>query len=139
MPYPPGMSKRDFIRAGIDEGPHHHECEFYPEEGPILEDGAAIFIAECEYADRDYSCDETESFRFDYDRLILPDGEEIVVRDVSAWDYEYETGVVGSLVVAIENEHFGTDGGIIESIDPDPHDGQVVLKTKGGIQLVYNA
>lgn len=73
--YPDGMSKRDFIRAGIDQ-PHNHEHEWEPtgRDDPIFEDGAAIFIQSCGYAEgrwgEGWACEETRSFRCDVDRII---------------------------------------------------------------------
>lgn len=73
--YPPGMSKRDFVRAGIDQ-PHHHEHEWEPDEEhyPVFEDGAAIFIEYCLYAEgrwgEGYACEEMRTNRCDVERII---------------------------------------------------------------------
>lgn len=69
------MSKRDFVRAGIDQ-PHHHEHEWMPLEAdyPIFEDGAAIFQEICNYAEGRYGegwrCDKTRSHRCEVERIV---------------------------------------------------------------------
>jgi len=74
MPYPPGMSRRDKVRAGIiEENPH--DCEFElsrDDSGVVFEDGALYVTAEC----LNRECNETERFRYDIDHIVKVRGEK---------------------------------------------------------------
>lgn len=83
MPYPPGTSAGD-PNAPWNE-PHHHECEFRPRESdPIIEDGAAIFVTECNYVEGEYgqgwSCEETRQTRFELSWVEKKRGDEPNIR-----------------------------------------------------------
>lgn len=67
--YPPGMSKRDFVRAGIDQ-PHAHEHEWEVDErSPEIEDAAAIIFEYCMYSEgahgEGWSCDRQRTHRLE--------------------------------------------------------------------------
>jgi hypothetical protein len=60
--YPPGMSKRDFIRAGIDDHPNAHTHEWLPDTRPeMFEDWAMHFHERCDRR----GCGETRVRRAD--------------------------------------------------------------------------
>lgn len=126
--YPPGMSKRDFIRAGIDQ-PHHHEHEWEPNESdyPLFEDGAAVFSESCRYAEgrwgEGWACEETRWLRCDVERIIkVREGEPNIAYLASEenpgenWGYIeriYEDALVG---IEIESARFEE----LEILDIDP-------------------
>jgi len=134
--YPPGMSKRDFVRAGIDD-PHNHECEFLMDDdraNPIIEEGAAIFHTECRYVEGEYgqgySCEETRSYRFEYDVLELLGGGEIQLPTINEW--EKVNDELAEVVVAIEEAWHNGDSRVeLSSIDPDPKHGEVAIDYLG--------
>lgn len=133
--YPPGMSKRDFVRAGIDQ-PHHHDCEFRPaqDDSLIIEDGAAIFFEECRYVEGEYgqgySCEETRSYRFEYDTLELLDGGEIDLPTIEEWDTVNDE--LAEVIIAIEEAFLNGDSRAeLSSIHPDPDSGEVAIDYLG--------
>lgn len=128
--YPPGMSGRDFVRAGIDQ-PHHHEHEWVPCEGenPVFEDGAAIFLEECLYAEGEYGqgweCEEGRQGRCDVERVVkLRDGKPDIVYLASEDKPRERFGVIERIyedaLVAIEM----TDYYEIQVLDIDPPSGR---------------
>ena len=132
MGYPPGMTKRDFVRAGIDQ-PHSHEHEWVENRGvdnPIIEDGAAIFFQECNYAEgrygEGYSCTETNSYRFEYDRLVTPSGSEIDLPSIENWDDIDEK--VQEKLMEIESR---PREDVEMNIHPDPDNGEVAISYEG--------
>jgi hypothetical protein len=135
--YPPGMSKRDFIRAGIDD-PHHHEHEFRPMDSqvaPIIEDGAAIFQEECRYVEGEYaegwSCEETRTYRFEYSTLESPSGKEWELPDITNWE-EVSPGIEKKVITIEERFHnHGPGDDVSLDVDPDPDAGKVTLTYKG--------
>jgi len=74
--YPPGMGRRDFVRAGIDQ-PHDHLHEWEAEQDgwPMFEDNAAIFSEYCMYAEgrwgEGWECEETRSTRCELRSISL--------------------------------------------------------------------
>lgn len=139
--YPPGMSKRDFIRAGIDD-PHNHECEFEPDDSrddPIIEDGAAIFHFQCRYVEgrwgEGYSCEETKSYRFEYAELDLPNSDRVDLPDITGWDTVGDD--VAERVIGIEEAYYSGDLDDMY-VNPDPDSGCVEL-VLDGYTLRYEA
>jgi hypothetical protein len=135
--YPPGMSKRDFIRAGIDEHPNAHEHEWRPgDSGPLLEDGAAMFREECGYVGgphgHGWECEETRSYRMEYDTLETPTGE-VDLHEIGEWEENNEK--VRDKIIEIE-EAWAAGEGELTSIDPDPRSGEVAI-THGDFTLCY--
>jgi hypothetical protein len=135
--YPPGMSKRDFVRAGIDQ-PHAHEHEFTSEgmDGPIIEDGAAIFREECWYAEGEYGqgweCEESRTYRFEYSTLESPDGEVVELPTIAEWPSDMPDGRDGKVVEIEEAFHTHGPGDLVSfDVDPDRDGGVVTLEYKG--------
>lgn len=134
--YPPGMSKRDFVRAGIDQ-PHHHEHEWEhgDMDNPVIEDGAAIFHQRCLYSEGRYGegweCEETRTYRFDYSTIESPDGKEWELPDITNWDEAPEE--VAKKVIIIEKRFHGKGPSekVEFDVDPDPDNGQVTITYKG--------
>ena len=123
--YPPGMGYRDKVRAGIIE-PHSHEHEFEPLDAEIiLEDGAAILIQECIYAEgkygQGYSCEEKKDYRFEADWIQFPDGERKPLPDPGE-EIEDE-----ALEHAFMKAEIGwrNSNGKFSDVDPDPNSGFV--------------
>ena len=126
MPYPPGMTSRDFVKAGIDT-PHDHECEFEHARGenPIFEDGAAIFIESCHYAEgrwgEGWECEEMRSLRCDVERVVLirddkPDVAYLASEEDYHTKWEFIERLYEDALVAVEI----TDFEEIEILDCDP-------------------
>lgn len=133
--YPPGTSRRDLIRGGIIE-PHAHECEFEPDDprdGPIIEDGAAIFHLRCNYVEgrwgEGWSCEETKTYRFEYGELDTPDDERIDLPDITEWDEVPDD--VAEQVIRIEEEFHAGNNDVEMYVDPDPDGGCVELTFEG--------
>jgi hypothetical protein len=130
--YPPGMSHRDFIRAGIIQ-PHRHEHEWgtATRDSPIIEDGAAIFNQQCEYVEgqygQGYQCEETRSVRFEYGDIESPDDEYWQVPEITEWtgDGPDLPDDIAAKVVTVEQE------GKIIGVDPHPELGEVSLSHEG--------
>ena len=112
---------------------------------PIIEDGAAIFIEHCRHetvlnSERGYRgervvtdsipCEETRSFRFEYDYLEGPDGNQIDLPSIHNWDdVSAETE---EKVLAVERSTWkSNDQNPDVQIDPDPDTGQVVVEHDG--------
>lgn len=68
--------------AGVTDGhpyfnppDHSHDHDFYDVEGPIFEDGAAVFIAYCSYSEgrwgEGWSCEETRYWRCEVERVTV--------------------------------------------------------------------
>lgn len=139
--YPPGMSSRDFVRAGIDD-PHHHEHEFRGDDeraNPIFEDGAAVFFEECRYVEgrhgQGWSCEETRSYRFEYDHLVLPNGHEVELPSIEDWDEVNDA--IASIVITIEEAAWKNDPKEMNmKVDPDKTHGEVSIEWQGST-LVY--
>ena len=147
MPYPPGMSKRDFVKAGIDQ-PHNHEHEWRLDdmENPMFEDGAAIFHEYCDYVEgrwgEGWSCEESRTLRCDVERVVLlREGKPNVAYLASEEDYHNEWGFIERLyedaLVAVEITDF--EG--IEILDCDPPndygDGYVRVRVGDKYEVVY--
>jgi len=139
--YPPGMSSRDFVRAGIDQ-PHHHEHEFVKDRsrvGPAFEDGAAIFYEKCRYVEgrhgQEYSCEETRSYRFEYHKLILPNGHEVELPSIEGWDEL--TKEIQEIIVNVEEKTATHNLNELEmKVDPDETHGEVSIEWNG-TTLIY--
>jgi len=130
--YPPGMSGRDFVRAGIDQ-PHSHEHEWVENcgvDGPIIEDGAAVFFQECNYSEgrygEKYQCQETNSYRFEMDRLVMPSGFEHSLPTIEDWDKIAPE--VQDLIMEIESQPMDD---VEMNIHPDPDNGEVAISYDG--------
>jgi len=132
--YPPGMSKRDFIRAGIDN-PHDHEHEWRHGDidNPVIEDGAAIFHQQCRYVEGQYGegweCEETRTYRFEYSTLESPDGEKTELHDITEWEENDDD--IAEKVVSIEEAFHNFPDEVSFDVDPNSDCGQVTLTYKG--------
>jgi len=140
--YPPGTWAGD-PRAPWNEPDRSHEHRWESEEfeiNPIIEDGAAIFHEECQYAEgrhgEGWQCEETRTYRFEYSTLESPSGEEWKVPSIENW--EEATPVVEKKVVAIEERFHNHRDEVSLDIDPDRDCGQVTLTYKGW-QLHFRA
>ena len=133
--YPPGTSAGD-PRAPWSE-PHHHECTFTPRvSDPVIEDGAAIFIQECNYAEGEYgqgwSCDETRTYRFEYSTLESPDGKTVELPTIAEWPSDMPDGRDGKVVEIEEAFHSHGPGDKVGfHVDPDPDCGKVTIEYEG--------
>lgn len=133
--YPPGTSRRDLVRGGIIE-PHNHECEWIPEfrDGPIIEDGAAIFHETCNYAEGRYGdgfqCENERSYRFEYDTLEVPVvEEEIELETISDWEDMEQP--VRDVIIYLEAEFLNGNDDVDLAVDPDPDYGEVAISHCG--------
>jgi hypothetical protein len=142
--YPPGMSSRDFVRAGIDQ-PHHHEHEFFSDNtDPIFEDGAAVFSESCNYAEgqygQGYQCEETRWIRCELNRVVkiqndAPNIDYLASEESPSMDRHIER-VMEEAIVSLET---GDDCSMnIEKSDPpnDRGDGYVRVRITDYI-LIY--
>lgn len=132
------MSKRDFIRAGIDEHPDAHEHEWGPPDdpGPLIEDGAAVFTQRCRHYSGPHGhgdqCEATNSFRLEYDVLVTPT-ETVSLHPITEWEQNNEK--VRDKVIEIEERWMNGDDVELASIDPT-RNGEVVLRM-GDYELAY--
>lgn len=132
--YPPGMSGRDFVKAGIDQ-PHHHEHEWESDRGenPIIENGAAIFSEHCRYVEgqwgEGWKCEKTRRYRFEYSTLEGPNGGEVELPTGHDLD-EAEDWVVLT-VEAIEEKFYEGDDDVEIHVDDDKKHGIVSLEYEG--------
>jgi hypothetical protein len=142
--YPPGMSGRDFVRAGIDQ-PHYHEHEFFSDNtDPIFEDGAAVFSESCDYVEGEYGqgyrCEESRWIECGLDRVVkirngAPNIDYLASEESPSMDRHIER-VLEKAIVTVET---GDDYSMfIEKSDPpnDRGDGYVRVKIKDYI-LIY--
>ena len=111
--YPPGMSKRDFVRAGIDQ-PHDHEHEFEsdPVDWPILEDNAAIFHEYCMYSEgrwgEGWSCEESRTTRCELRSISLvregrPDIEYLAETEDARNQFRHIESVFETVLMSLEH------------------------------------
>lgn len=126
--YPPGMGRRDKIRAGIIQ-PHSHECRFPPDDpdGPWFEEHTASFSIQCEYVEGEYgegwNCEEEKSYTMELSWLEhLREGAANIYYLASEFDNlpcVTEPGL-------IEVEQSGT----VVDCDPDPDYGSVTVESE---------
>jgi len=141
---PPGVTTADIDRH---YGHSDHEHEWRPIEKlcPVLEDGAAIFHEECEWAEvvnsytdhaRDevyyeygQECGATRSYRFElaYVTELTADGKPDLRLDRDELDQQEEAVLD---VVAGAERAFPEETEVVD-IDPDPEHGQVVIRYDG--------
>lgn len=139
--YPPGTSRRDLIRGGIIEPhAHEHEWELGDVDNPVIEDGAAIFHERCRYVEgrwgEGWSCEETRTYRFEYDELDTPDGDRIDLPDITEWDDV--SSYAEERVLHIEQAFHEGNERVDIYVDPDPDSGCVELEMDG-YTLRYSA
>ncbi|AAL54946.1 hypothetical protein HfxHF1_185 [Halophage HF1] len=145
--YPPGTSAGD-PRAPWNAPDRSHDHEWRPcdPDYPILEDGAAIFLEACGYAEgrwgEGWECEETRQFRCDVERVVLlRDGKPDIAYLASEEDYHNEWGFIERLyedaLVSVEI----TDFEEIEILDCDPPneygDGYVRVRVGDKYEVVY--
>jgi hypothetical protein len=121
--YPPGAANDP--RAPYNQPDRSHDHIFEDCEGPIFEDGAAMFYAVCEYAEGRYrkgwSCEEERWWRCDVERVVkLRDGKPNIAYLASEEDHHNEfrhiESVFEEVLIAVE---MGKDSSIhIEQVDP---------------------
>jgi hypothetical protein len=142
--YPPGTSRRDLIRGGIIES-HDHEHEWEMDDhraDPIIEDGAAIFHLQCRYVEGRYGegwkCEETKTYRFEYNTLVTPfcRGDECYeLPEIDEWENDCISedfdDYIGKAVIEVEERFHSGDKDVTIEVDPDPDDGEVVIKWHG--------
>lgn len=150
MPYPPGTSASD-PRAPWNAPDRSHEHEWRPQdkENPIFEDGAAIFLDYCDYAEGRYgegwSCEETRHLRCDVERVVVhrddePDVTYLASTEESADGWTYVHSLFEEAIVNVE---VGTRNGNnelhFEHIDPanEYGDGYVEVSV-GKYTVVYS-
>lgn len=136
--YPPG-AKND-PRAPYNQPDHSHEHRWQHEEegvSPIIEDGAAIFHEECQYAEGRYGdgwqCEETRIYRFEYSKLVSPSGEEWEIPEIQEWNDHNLPEKHAEKVVTIEQRfhEFGPGDKVSFDADPDPKNGVVTIEYRG--------
>lgn len=120
--YPPG-AKND-PRAPYNQPDRSHEHEWRPfDEDPIIEDGAAIFQQECQYAEGRYGegwqCEETRSYRFELAWVKKKSIGTIYLES----ELDYFPMVAEEGLIAVHQ-----DGEII-AMDPDEDNGYVTVET----------
>lgn len=135
--YPPGTSAGD-PRAPWNAPDRSHEHRWRHEEEdviPEIEDGAAIFSEECQYAEGRYGdgwqCEEVRHYRFEYSWLESPDGKEWEIPPIEDW--EGSDVVKAREVRQIErafHEH-GPGDKVAFDVDPDPKQGIVSISYDG--------
>jgi len=130
MPYPPGTSASD-PRAPWNE-PHHHECEFYPEESdPVIEDDAAVFIHKCNYVEGEFgqgwSCGETRNTRFELSWVEKKRDDEPNIRYLES-ELDHFWLVAEEALIEVESI-----AGEIVNVDPDPGDGYVEVESENWV------
>lgn len=138
MPYPPNVSRRDKVRAGIIE-PHSHDCHFVPEEEIIYEDNAFHGFFCCDYAEGEYgegySCDEKIHVRYEVSHLCFPEKPRVEPIELEENDsYPKITHPLAKWVLNayLQGEHSDID------VRPDRHDGHVEI-TYDGVVLRFEA
>lgn len=129
-------------KAPPDPGPiatHDHEWRL-DEESPIIEDGAAIFMEDCTWAEVTSAvtsekhdetfygygaeCEESRSYRFEYSHLVLGDGTKIELPTIENWDEVSE--MANEMVEYIEEAYYNGTADVI-SVKPDKKSGEVVI------------
>jgi hypothetical protein len=104
----------------------------------VIEDGAAIFERECEYAEGRYGegwqCEATDRYRFEYDRLVTLEDHSIDLLTIEDWDQIDEK--IREIVLAIEEAYAIDDYRVSIDVDPDPVSGQVTIDYLG-YSLIY--
>lgn len=139
--YPPG-AKND-PRAPYNQPDRSHEHRWRHEEeqvNPVIEDGAAIFHEECQYAEgrhgEGWQCEETRTYRFEYSTLESPSGIETELHDITDWEHNADT--VRERIINIEEafDFHGPGDEVSFDVDPDPDAGVVTIEYKGWI-LTY--
>lgn len=133
--YPPG-AKND-PKAPYNQPDRSHEHRWRPDdmENPVIEDGAAIFHEHCTYAEgrhgEGWQCEETRTYRFEYSKLVSPDGHEYDVKPIDEWEENID--LVKQKVVTIEERFhdLGPGDEVSWDVDPDPDCGVVTIKYDG--------
>lgn len=136
-PYPPG-AKHD-RNAPYNQPDRSHEHRWRHEEerlNPVIEDGAAIFHEECQYAEGRYGegwqCEKTRTYRFEYSTLESPDGKEVELPTIAEWPSDMPDGRDGKVVEIEEAFHSHGPGDKVSwNVDPDPDCGQVTIEYEG--------
>jgi homoserine trans-succinylase len=138
MPYPPNVSRRDKIRAGIIE-PHSHECNFVATEKNITyEDNAFYVLFHCDYREgewgEEYSCDEKIHVRYEISHMYFP--EESRANGVE-FNQDTKKGCEITHPIArwVVNAYLQDEHSDI-NVRPDRHDGHVEI-TYDGIVLRF--
>lgn len=137
--YPPGAANDPNAPYNQPDRSHDHEWRLV-EDGPIIEDGAAIFHERCQYAEGRYGdgweCEETRTYRFEYSSLKTPEGVKFDLEPLSKWGGNHPgmmTQWVRDKVSEIEQEFVtnGPGGEISWDVDPDPDCGVVSIEWDG--------
>jgi len=135
MEYPPGVS------AGSPKAPwneaHAHEHEFLPAETDvIIEDGAAVFQMDCQYAEGEYGqgyqCEASKQYRFEYSTLESPNGETAELSTIAECPGQFPDEI-RSKIISIEDAFhtYGPGDTVGFSVNPDPDCGYVTIEYGG--------
>ena len=148
MPYPPGMSSHDFVRAGIDQ-PHHHEHEWRADsdDSMMFEDGAVIFTEYCGYSEgrwgEGYSCEETRILRCDVERVVVvreskPNITYLASEEDHLNEWRYIEQLFEDALISVEQAaHSGGDF-VLEQIDPANEYGDGYVRVAvDGYKVIY--
>jgi hypothetical protein len=134
--YPPGAKNDPNAPYNQPDRSHEHRWEHDEQYvTPMIEDGAAIFHEECQYAEGRYGegwqCEETRTYRFEYSTLESPSGEKWEIPSIEDWA---GSDVVKAMEVRrIEKafHHHGPGDKVGFDVDPDPNAGVVTIEYKG--------
>jgi hypothetical protein len=125
--YPPGAANDPRAPYNQPDRSHEHEWEPTGADGPIFEDGAAIFFDECMYAEGEYDegwhCEETRSFRCEIERITVvrndaPDVTYLASEEDHHTKWGHIETVFEDALVGVEMESARFD--VFEVLDVDP-------------------
>jgi hypothetical protein len=148
--YPPGAANDP--RAPYNEPDTSHEHEWVPaEDGPILEDGAAIFVENCRWekvlnAEKGYEgdyvvtesipCDEQRTTRMEAKRAADVE-RDLMVAIPPKDEYDEISPLAEEALCAVELA-WREDEVNYNEVDPDPQHGHVVAQADE-YRVVYRA
>lgn len=133
---PPGASSDP--RAPYNQPDRSHEHIWRHEEEqlqPVIEDGAAIFYEECQYAEGRYGdgwqCEETRTYRFEYSTLETPRGDKYDLPAIGNWDEADPVAAEAAVKVEQAFHSLGPGDKVSFDVDPDPECGVVTIEWNG--------
>ena len=135
--YPPGTSAGD-PRAPWNAPDHRHEHKFYDVEGPIFEDGAAMFYARCQYVEgrwgEGWSCEESRWWRCDVERIVLhrddaPDVAYLASTERPGEEWRHVERLFEEILIEVEQQFRDGTLDVVDVYPADEYgDGHVVVQ-----------
>jgi len=128
-----------------------HDHRWSPLQGPTFEDGAAIFVRECEWknvqnAERGYKgetvvtesipCEKTQRYRFEPSYIWYPSGKGAPIKTINGLD-QLPVDMEHGLIQTEKAAQRGDEDVSIE-VDPDPESGSVRVEWNGWT-VIYKA